>query len=78
MTSSFVYKVIMDLESVDLLCIKPFRRIGLIQSGLSIRVSSSGVYKLMFYLTIVNKHDVAVTFAWQDSIIRCGTMISEC
>ena len=39
------------LESIDHLCINPIRRIGLI----SIHVSSSGVHKLMFYLTIVNK-----------------------
>ena len=26
-TSCFVYKVIMDLESIDHLCINPFRRI---------------------------------------------------
>ena len=42
-TSCFVYKVIMDLESKDHLCINP------------IRISLSGVYKLIFYLTIVNK-----------------------
>ena len=29
-TSSFVYKVIMDLSSIDHLCINPIRRIGLI------------------------------------------------
>ena len=28
--SCFVYKVIRDLESIDHLCINPFRRIGLI------------------------------------------------
>ena len=29
-TSCFVYKVIMDLESIDHLCINPIRQIGLI------------------------------------------------
>ena len=52
--SCFVYKVIRDLESIDHLCINHIRRIGLIRD-LSIRISSSGVYKLMFYLAIVNK-----------------------
>ena len=46
MTSCFVYKVIRYLESIDHLCINPVR-------DLSICVSSSGVYKLMFYLTII-------------------------
>ena len=68
MTSYFVR----DLESVDNLCINPIRRIGLIRSDISIRVSSSGVYKLLFYFTIVNKNDVAVTLAWQDSTIGAG------
>ena len=45
----FVYKDSRDFESIDHLCINPIRRIGLITSDLSIRVSSSGVYKLMFY-----------------------------
>ena len=30
MASSFVYKVIRDLASIDYLCINPIRRIGLI------------------------------------------------
>ena len=51
----FVYKVIMDLTSIDHLCINPILRLGLIHMYQSIRVSSSGVYKLMFYLTLVNK-----------------------
>ena len=38
-TSYFVYKVISNLESSDL----------------PIRVGKNGVYKLIFYLTIVNK-----------------------
>ena len=38
------------LESIDYMYINPIRRIGSIDS-----VSSSRVYKLMFYLTIVNK-----------------------
>ena len=58
MTSCFVYKVIRDLESVDHLCINPIR---------TIRVSSSELYKLMFYLTIVNKYYVTVTLGWHDS-----------
>ena len=37
-TSCFVYKVIKDLESIDHLCINP------------ISLSSSGVYKFIFYL----------------------------
>ena len=48
-TSSFVYKVIRDFESIEHLCINPIHKIGLIHtSDLSIRVGSSGVYKLMF------------------------------
>ena len=42
-TSCFVFKVISDLESIYHLCINP------------IRVSSSGMHKLLFNLTIVNK-----------------------
>ena len=61
MTSCFVHKVIRDLESIDHLCVNHIR------SELSIRVSLSGVYKKMVYLTIVNKYDVAVTLGWQDS-----------
>ena len=38
-------------------------------SDTSIRISSSGVYKLIFYLTIVKKHDVTVTLGWQDNSI---------
>ena len=49
MTSCFVYTVISDLESIDDLCINPIRRIG------------SGVYKLMFYLTIVNKNTTSLS-----------------
>ena len=45
--SCFVYKVIRDLELIDHLCINPIQ--------ISIHISLSGVYKLMFYLTIVNK-----------------------
>ena len=45
---------IRDLESID-------------TRDLSIRISLSGVYKLIFYLTIVNKHNVTVTLGWQDS-----------
>ena len=44
-TSCFVYKVIRDLESIDHLCINPILYI----SDLSIRDSSRGVYKLVFY-----------------------------
>ena len=54
-TSHFVYKVIRDLESIDHLFINPIHRIGLIYtSDLSICVSSSEVYTLVFYLAIVN------------------------
>ena len=38
-------------------------------SDLSISVSKSDVYKLIFYLTIVNKYHVTVTFCWHDSRI---------
>ena len=55
MTTCFVFKVIRDLESIDHLYIDPIHRIGFIHNDLSIRVSSSGVYKFMFNLTIVNK-----------------------
>ena len=48
MTSCFVYKVFRDLESMDHVCINPICRIGLIHKDLSIHVSSSRVYKLMF------------------------------
>ena len=51
----FVYNVIRDLESIDHLFINPIRRIGFYTSYLLIGVSSSGVCKLMFCLTIVNK-----------------------
>ena len=44
----FCLKVIRDLGSIDYLCINPIRRIGLYRSDLSMRISSSGVYKLMF------------------------------
>ena len=54
-TPFFVYKVIRDLESIDHLCIDPIRRIGLIHKWSIDSRYSSGVYKLMFYLTIVNK-----------------------
>ena len=50
MTSCFAYKVKRDLESIDHLCINDSYT-----NDISIRVSSSGVYKLMFYLTIVSK-----------------------
>ena len=46
--SCFVYLLIRDLESIDYLFINNIYRIGLITSYLSIRVSSSDVYKLMF------------------------------
>ena len=51
----FVYKVIMDLESIDHVCVSILPA-GYDQytSDLSICVGSSGVYKFMFYLTIVN------------------------
>ena len=52
----------------DHLCINPFRRIGLIHKWSMIRVSSSDVFKLMFYLTIVNKTYVTVTLGWHDSL----------
>ena len=47
-TSCFAYKVIRDLESIDHLFINPIHRIGLITSDVSICISSSDVYKLMF------------------------------
>ena len=49
--SCYVYTVIRDIESLDHLYINPILRIGLIHmsSDLSIHVSSSGVYKVMFY-----------------------------
>ena len=40
------------------------------------QVTSSGVFKLMFYLTIVKKHDVTFTLGWQDSSVK-GFMFSE-
>ena len=43
------------LKSIDHLCIYPIRRIGLNTSDVSIRISSSEVYKLMYNLTIGNK-----------------------
>ena len=49
MTPCLVYNITRDLELIDHLCINPIR------SDISIRISSSGVYKLMFYLLIVNK-----------------------
>ena len=52
----FCYKVIRDLYWIHHLGINPIHRIGLIHtSDLSIYISSSGVDKFMFYLTIVNK-----------------------
>ena len=61
--SCFVYKVIRNLESIYHFCINSIR------SDISFRVSSSGVFKVIFYLIIVNKHDVTATLGWQDS--RC-------
>ena len=40
---------------------------GMRTSDLSICVRSSGVYKLMFYLTIVHNIYVTVTLGWHDS-----------
>ena len=60
-TTCFVYKGIRDFYSIDHLCMYPIRRIGLIYSDQSIRISASGVDKLMFYLTIVNKNSATVT-----------------
>ena len=68
MRSCFVDKNISNFVSIDHLCINPIRRIGLLTSDISIRVSSSDGYKLMFYLTIVNKTHVTVTLGWHDSI----------
>ena len=62
-TSCFVYTVIRDVGSMDHFCIDYYT------SDTSIRISSSGVYKLIFYLTIVKKHDVTVTLGWQDNSI---------
>ena len=53
MTSFFVFKVIRDLNRCDL----------------SICVSSSGVYMLMFYLAIVT-----VTFSWHDSTYQIQSL----
>ena len=55
MTSCFVCRVIRDLESICHLCIDPIHRIGLIHKVIYFHNSSDGVYKLMLYLTIVNK-----------------------
>ena len=44
-----------DIESINYLCIYPIRVIGLIYTRSTIRVGLSGVYKLMFNLTIINK-----------------------
>ena len=53
-TPWFVYKVIRDLELIDHVGLSyPQDRINMLD--ISIRVSSRGVYKLMFYLTIVRK-----------------------
>ena len=68
--SRFVYKVIRDLESVDHLCINPIR--------ISIHVSSSGVYKLMFSLTIVKKYYITVTHGWHDSNMHSSDMPGSC
>ena len=51
-TSCFDYKFIRNLASIYHLCINPILRDKI---DLSIRISSSGVYKLMFSLTIVNE-----------------------
>ena len=51
----FCLQSYLDLESIDHLNINP------------IRVSSSGVYRLMFYLTIVKKYYTTVTLYWHDS-----------
>ena len=61
MTSCFIYKVIRDYESI-------------IHKCLSIRISSSGVYKLMVYLAIVNKTRRHVTLCWQDSSKNAHTV----
>ena len=62
-TSCFVYKVINDLESIYHFCIYT--------SDLSIRVSKSKVYKLMLYLTLVNKLlHITVTLGCHDSNVR--------
>ena len=53
-TPYFVYKAIWELKSVDHLSINPYHRIGLIHMWSLDSLSSSGVYKLMFNLTIVN------------------------
>ena len=68
-TSCFVYKTIRDLKSIEHLCINPIRRIGLIHEWSIDRVSSSDVYKLLFYLTIVNKTYVTITLGWHDSTV---------
>ena len=48
-TPCSVYKVIMDLESIDHLCINIYI------SDLLIHIISSEVYTLVFYLAILNK-----------------------
>ena len=78
MTSCFVYKVIRDLESMDHLCINPIHRIGLIQNNLSIRFSSSGVYRLMFYLTIIKKTMTLLSpLAGRTVDITLGTVVNS-
>ena len=64
-TSCLICKVIRYLESIDHLCINPIHRI---------RVSSSGVNKLMVYLTIVKIYYFTVTFGWHDSSISWATL----
>ena len=63
LASCCVYKVIKELESIDHLFINPIHS----TSDLSLRVWSSGVCKIMFYLTIVNRYYVTVTLGWHDS-----------
>ena len=69
--ATFCLKIYKGLYSIDHLCINSIHRIGLIHTCLSIRVSSSGVYMLKFYLTIVNKYYVIVTLGWHEGSGVC-------
>ena len=55
-------------DSDIMFCLQSYQGLRIDRSlWIGIRISSSDVNKLMFYLTIVNKHDVTVTLSWQES-----------
>ena len=72
MTSCFVHKVIMDLESIYHLYINPIHRIGSMHKrSISIRARPSEVYTLVFHLASETKYYVSVTPGWHDSYLTC-------